>query len=212
LGEISNQGTVASDQLPVVLTDDPDIAGSADPTVTLVTALPRLVASKTDALAIDADGDGVPSPGDVVGYTVVVGNLGNTAAVGVGFLDEAPQHTVLEAGSVTTTAGTVDTEDPVAVTVGELAVGAEVTITFRVAVVNPLPVDVTEVVNQGAVYADGVDDVFTDDPDFGGDADPTVTAITAAPVVEVEKIDVLYDDADGDSQASPGDELLYQIK
>jgi len=30
------------------------------------------VASKTDSLAVDGDDDGVPSPGDVLGYTVVV--------------------------------------------------------------------------------------------------------------------------------------------
>ncbi len=208
---VSNRGTVLSDQLPVLLTDDPDVDGAADPTVTQVTAAPRLVAKKTDALAADHDGNGVPSPGDEIAYTVTLSNEGSRAATGVYFLDPVPKHTMLVAGSVTASAGTVADGVDVEVDVGEIAVSAEVTITFRVAVVNPIPAGVTEVSNQGAVAADGLDDVLTDDPDAGGDADPTVTPITAAPVLVVEKSDTLFTDAGGDSAASPGDELLYTI-
>ncbi len=211
VADVSNQGTVTSDQLPAVLTDDPDVGGDADPTVTMVTASPLFVAEKSDDLAIDADGDGAPSPGDTIGYAVTLKNLGNTAATGVQFLDLIPEHTAMVAGSLSASAGTVITEDPVEVDVGLLAVGDVVTVTFRVTVVNPIPAGVAEVINQGAVAADGLDDVLSDDPDLGGDADPTVTPITAAPVLTVEKTNVLFSDPGGDSAASPGDELLYSV-
>ncbi len=38
-----------------------------------------------------------------------------------------------------------------------------------------------------------------------------MTPITAAPVLTVEKADVLFSDAGGDSMALPGDELLYSV-
>ena len=46
------QGAVDSDLLPSTLTDDPALPGSADPTVTTVTAAPRLVASMVDVLVV----------------------------------------------------------------------------------------------------------------------------------------------------------------
>ena len=113
---------------------------------------------------------------------------------------------------MTTSAGTVISEDPVEVSAGQLNVGDQVTIGFQVRIANPIPPGVAEIVNQGAVAGDGLEDVLSDDPDAGGDADPTVTAITAAPVLTVEKTDTLFNDADGDSLASPGDELLYRIE
>ena len=61
------------------------------------------MAEKVDALANDADGDGVPSPGDTIEYTVTLRNLGNTSATGVGFADVTPEHTTYVAGSATTT-------------------------------------------------------------------------------------------------------------
>lgn len=210
--EVSNQASVLSHELPALLSDDPDVDGAADPTVTTVHAAPRLVASKSDAVTIDAGADGVASPGDTLAYTVTVRNLGNADATGVGFVDLVPEHTVLVAGSVTTSAGIVRSEDPLEVTIGDLAAGAEATIDFAVVVADPLPAGVRRVVNQGGVFAEGVADVLTDDPDAGGEADPTVTELTAAPRLIVEKADLLYADFDDDGVASPGDELLYTVE
>ncbi|MCP5014411.1 MAG: DUF11 domain-containing protein, partial [Ketobacter sp.] len=209
---ISNQGTLTSDQLPAVLTDDPDLGGDADPTETNITAAPDLVAEKTDALADDADGNGVPSPGDVIEYTVRIFNNGNTAATAVSFEDPAPEHTTVVAGSVTTDRGTIDSEDPVTITVGEIAGGMDVvTVNFRVVVDSPIAAGVTAVVNQGLVTSAELANVLTDDPDAGGDADPTETQVLAEPVLAVEKVDVLFEDTGGDGVASPGDTLLYQL-
>ena len=209
---ITNQGTVTSAELPAVLTDDPDLGGDADPTVTMLTAAPELVAEKTDRLALDADGDGAVSPGDEVEYTVTVRNVGNTAATGVGLADPAPDHAAIVAGSVSTSQGTVDQEAPsVVVTLGEIAGAADATVRFRVTVENPIPAGVRELSNQGLVASAELPDVVTDDPEVDGAADPTVTPVVAAPELLVEKGDSLFEDVGGDGLASPGDVLLYRM-
>jgi uncharacterized repeat protein (TIGR01451 family) len=209
--QVSNQGTVSSAELPALLTDDPAAGGAADPTVTPLTAAPVLAAEKTWLLAVDADGDGVPSPGDTVEYRVVLDNRGNTAATGVALVDPIPEHTAVVAGSVTASAGEVLGETPVEVAVGELVPGTPVTVAFRVAIDDPLPAGVAEIVNQGELSADGLDPVASDDPGPPGAADPTVTPVTAAPTLAAAKTDALALDAGGDGEASPGDELLYVV-
>ncbi len=46
-----------------------------------------------DALAVDADGDGVASPGDTLEYTATLDNLGNTGATDVGLTVPVPAYT-----------------------------------------------------------------------------------------------------------------------
>jgi len=209
---ITNQGTVTSAELPAVLTDDPDLGGDADPTETILTAAPELVAEKTDRLALDADGDGAVSPGDEVEYTVTVRNVGNTAAIGVGLADPVPDHAAIVPGSVSASEGTVDQEAPsVVVSLGEIAGGADVTVRFRVTVENPIAAGVRELSNQGLVASAELPDVVTDDPEVDGAADPTVTPVVAAPELLVEKGDTLFEDVGGDGLASPGDVVLYRI-
>ena len=48
--QVSNQGRVSSNELPVVVTDDPSRAGSGNPTVTSIVADPVLSASKSATL------------------------------------------------------------------------------------------------------------------------------------------------------------------
>lgn len=208
--EISNQGTVTSDDRPAVLTDDPDVPGR-QPTVTTLVAEPRLAAAKVDELATDADGDEVPSPGDVIEYTVTVVNNGNTSATALAILDQIPQHTTLVAGSVTASRGAVVAESPVQVELDELPAGEEITVTFRVRIVNPVEPWVVEVSNQARVWSAEVDELLSDDPDLTGDANPTLTPISASPVLAVAKTDVLFADGNGDGFASPGEVVLYQI-
>ncbi len=65
--------------------------------------------------------------------------------------------------------------------------------------------------NQGTVNSAELPAVLTDDPALGGDADPTVTPITAAPVLVAEKTATLAIDADAGGTASPGDTLAYTV-
>ena len=52
VGEIRNQGSVSSNELPVLVTDDPSQAGNSDPTVTVIDAEAVLRATKIATLLI----------------------------------------------------------------------------------------------------------------------------------------------------------------
>ncbi|GAG46713.1 unnamed protein product, partial [marine sediment metagenome] len=171
---------------------------------------------KTDSLFDDADGNGVPSPGDTLLYQVTVVNNGNQAATGVFMNDIIDPNTTLVTGTVQTSLGTVTSgngpgDTSVAVDIGDMAGGSAVNVSFRVIINDPLPAGVTFVRNQGIVGGGNIPSEPTDDPESPQDDDDTETPVTAAPDVEAYKIDSLFDDADGNGVPSPGDTLLYQV-
>jgi uncharacterized repeat protein (TIGR01451 family) len=197
---IENQGALTSTELAAVLTDDPALGGASDPTRTAVTAAPQLVAEKVAELSVDGDGDGQVSPGDTLEYAVVVRNVGNTSATGVALADPVPAFTALVPGSVTTSAGTVIGEDPVAVDFGEVAATATLEVRFRVVIDAALPAGVEEVVNQGTVASAELADLSTDDPGTPEPGDPTVTPVTTTslPVLSIAGAEV----GEGDGTAA----------
>ncbi len=207
---VVNQASVTSAELPTVLTDDPSTPASGDPTVTPIAAAPVLSATKTAVLYSDADGDGRPSPGDVLEYRVTIANTGNTAATGVTFVDPAPAYATIAADSVAASVGTVESESPVRVQIGELAAGARAEISFQVNLDDAVPAGVSAISNQGTVTSDQLPALLTDDPAVSGAADPTVTPITAAPRLAADLSDLLAVDADGNGSPSPGDTLEYR--
>ncbi|HXT49902.1 MAG TPA: Calx-beta domain-containing protein, partial [Thermoanaerobaculia bacterium] len=174
-------------------------------------ARPALGATKTDLLVGDADGDGAAGPGDTLEYRIVVSNSGTAAASNVTVSDSAPANTSIVPGSATTTAGTIQSESPLQVLVPQLAVGASVTVTFRVRLDANIPAAVTQVSNQGGVAATGVAQQLTDDPDTTAAGDPTVTPIVNRPQLSALKTATLAEDRDGDGTPSPGDVLAYQV-
>ncbi|MCP3904799.1 MAG: DUF11 domain-containing protein, partial [Planctomycetes bacterium] len=140
--------------------------------------VPALSASKTDLLLEEFDAAvlGEANPGDVLRYEIMIENPGTGIATAVVLEDPIPLDTMLLAGSVTATAGTITSEDPLQVVIGELAVGESVAVGFDVRVDNPLPGE-SEVSNQGIVTSAELPDLLTDDPDLPGVADPTLTPI-----------------------------------
>ena len=211
VNRLVNQGSVSSIELPAILTDDPALGGAVDPTVIPVSAAPRLLLEKSDALAVDADGDGGASPGDTLSYTLLLRSLGNTAATGLAVVDPIPSDTVLVAGSVTTDRGAITGVDPVTVAIESLPAGEVAAIRFAVQVVRPLPPGVVEIANQGTATSIELAPVVSDDPETAEAEDPTITTVSARPDLHLGKSDLLVGDADGDGFASPGDELLYVV-
>ncbi len=212
--KIRNQGTAISNELPAALSDDPDTAALGDATLTPISAAPELSASKIDVLFIDADGDGVASPGDTLRYGIAIDNSGNTAATGVIFTDIPGANTTFLPGTVQTTQGTITqgnaaSDKSVRVEVGTIPGGAEVIVTFQVRINNPLPAGVTQLRNQGSVSSNELPAVSTDDPDTAANGDATLTPIVATPLISATKRDTLFDDVDNDGVASPGDVILY---
>jgi uncharacterized repeat protein (TIGR01451 family) len=85
---------------------------------------PAIVATKTDRLLIDRDGDGKADPGDTLRYTVVVSNTGAADATGVMFDDTLDRNVTLAPGSIETTplalnqAATTPEDTPIPLTLG----------------------------------------------------------------------------------------------
>ncbi len=178
---------------------------------------PDMTVTKVDALYADNDGDGVPSPGDVLHYTVTINNSGDAAGTCVTFADPINDpNLTLVVGSVSTTHGTVTSgngsgDTVVGINLGVITAGVTSSITYCATVALPVPAYVSQVSNQGTVSGNNFSSLVTDDPDSGPTDDATVTPITAAPIVEVYKTDWLHTDANGDGQPSPGDTLAYTI-
>ena len=142
---------------------------------------PVLVATKTAALGVDADGNGVISPGDTIQYTIVVRNTGTGPATSVVLTDTPGANTTLVAGSVTTSSGVITSgngpaDTSLTVNIGTLAPGAAVTVTLRARIASPLPPGVTSVRNQGIVNSVETT-TNTDDPSTPVVPDPTTTPV-----------------------------------
>lgn len=157
-------------------------ASAGDTEDTRVVSAPTLVDPKVDELYEDRDGNGVPSPGDILKYTVRIENAGTDTAKNVVFSDAVDPHTSLlcsDPYAPQTTKGTVTGCTPgkggsLEVAVGDLASGESVTIIFYVEIVDY----VEEIANQGLVKGDNFPDDPTDDPDTAPPNDPTVTALS----------------------------------
>jgi|Deesub1362A_J573_1020465.scaffolds.fasta_scaffold02718_3 uncharacterized repeat protein (TIGR01451 family) len=143
---------------------------------------PCLVDPKVDELHVDVDGNGAPSPGDIIRYTVVIENVGTDTARDVVFTDTVDPHTALlcePPHAPTATVGTVTSCDPgpggsLEVEIGEIAPGGSVTIVFYVEIVDY----VERIANQGLVKGSNFPDDPTDDPDTSDPDDPTVTELS----------------------------------
>lgn len=132
-----------------------------------------------------SDGVAVAAPGDTLVYTLVITNVGNTAATGVVLTDTIPAHTTfVSASNGGTASGGLVTWPAVTLAGG----GATTTRTLTVLVDNPLPAGVTTIDNAARVDDDGAS---------GPDANPndnTATdsdAVSAAPDVSIVKTDDL---------------------
>lgn len=196
--------------------DDPTPADNGATVQTPVNRTVRMVATKSAALAVDADGDGVPSPGDTLEYLVTILNNSDVGVAALFFRDiPDPQTTLLPTvessqGVVTTGNGASDTE--IVVDLGDLAGnGATATIRFRVLVQTPLPLNVTAVQNQGVVSSSDFGDLKTDDPATSESDDATRTPLRAFAQLRATLIDYLFVDQDENEVASVGDTLIYRL-
>ncbi|MBI2566042.1 MAG: DUF11 domain-containing protein [Candidatus Schekmanbacteria bacterium] len=213
---VVNQGVAAGDNIANVPTDDPDTITGQDPTLTPVAATPELAATKTDTLAIDSNGDGLANAGETLLYVVTIQNTGNGTATNATFADSPDANTLLVAGSVQTSTGSVTTgngagDTVVAVNIGALAPQAIVHISFRAQLVDPFPVGVTQVANQGVISSAELPPLLTDDPDLPADDDPTVTPLTLSPLLSAAKRAYFCVDNDQNGVVSPGDVVIYNV-
>lgn len=183
-------------------------------------AAPDIVASLTDSLQVDDNGNGLVDAGDTVRYTAVVFNQGAADAPGTLFSVPVDPSATLVVGSVSSTLGTVTSgNDPgdssVAVDIGTLPADVgNFTVAFDVTVIDPLPDGVTQLSFQGLVDGDIISPQVTDDPDTPEPDDPTVTPLQLtppSPALTATLTDELFIAAPDSTPtvAGPGDTLRY---
>jgi uncharacterized repeat protein (TIGR01451 family) len=145
---------------------------------------PNIVDPKTVELVNDADHSGAVSPGDTLKYTCVINNTGAGDALDVIFSDPIDPNTTLVVPSVTTSQGSVLSGNTsgstlVVVDLGTISANSSATITFRVRIKNPCPVD--QVANQALIEGSNFADTNSDDPLTEPPKDPTTVNISASP-------------------------------
>lgn len=150
------------------------ITDNSDEEDTPVIATPDLVVTKTDNQTSVV-------PGQTLTYEIRVRNVGNQGATGVELVEKLPQYTTF-IGPVNPDGWFYNSiTDEYTYKIGNLAAGAEVTVTFIVKVDDSLPLGVTDIINLVTVSDDGengadmnLDDNWAEDEDR--------TEVTAPPV------------------------------
>lgn len=213
---VANRALVSSDNTPSFVSDDPTTLAVEDPTVTVVTRRPYVLVSMRDFLKVDADGDGLPTPGDILSYHITLINIGNVEATNVFLSDTPDPNTSLIVGSVRASVGTVQTgnavgDSSVGVLLDRIAPGSVASVSFDVAIKESLPSSVISLSNQALVNVPGVGSTASDDPDTPAQGDMTKTAIAAAPLIHLTKDAFLVYDTDRSGTISPGDIIEYTL-
>src|SRR5206468_4335186 len=224
---VTNQSTLRlSDGTTLMLSDDPNVSGTADPTRVTIASAPAFRVQKISTYLRDPN---VLLAGDTMRYTITVKNISNADAVNVMLRDAVPANTAYVAGSTTLNGAKVADvagvsplvngmliNSPANPTPGSMPADASsnpanvATITFDV-VVNPNTPDGTIISNQGVVSATGIVDQPSDDPRTPAPNDPTQDKVGNLPVLYAEKHAALFTDLGSPGIIDPGDVLRYTI-
>ncbi len=229
---VENQARIASPLLPAQLSDDPALAGAADPTRTLIASAPAFQVQKT--VQDVTSGSASVTAGDTLRYTITVKNTGSENATGVALRDQVPANTGYVANSTTLNgaavadpaAGVSPLQDgmqlnsPADPARGAMPAGAGTatnvaTVTFLVQVSRSV-VAGTLISNQGFVAGSGAasgpfGEHPSDDPATPVPNDPTTVVVGDLPLIYAHKTVALSGDVNGNGQVDPGDTLSYAI-
>lgn len=216
--QIENQGVISGSNFPAAMTDDPDTPQPADPTVSFLQAEADLTLLKAVGLAVDADANGLASPGDTLAYTMTLINAGNQAVAGLRVIDALDANTTMVAGSLASGRGTIVSgnnagDARVEVEIGTLSGGGDaVRITFRTRIKDSIAGNVDEIVNQAVAVSDSLPDVLSDDLAFAGTEDPTRITVNANAKLFASMQDFFVADVDDNGVLSQGDLLFYRVE
>ncbi|MBW3565636.1 MAG: DUF11 domain-containing protein [Acidobacteria bacterium] len=174
---IAIQGQITGTNIDSLVTDDPSTVQAADATVIQIDPSP-VAARKSASIVNDLDEDGSISRGETIRYSIIVTNERLTSLSGVVLTDDPDPNTTIVAGSVTTTLGTVTSgnssgDSTVVVSIGNMAPGAAVTVTFEARVNDATPDSVFVISNQAVVTGNGFPPTLSDDPATVPTSDPT---------------------------------------
>src|SRR5437773_3847024 len=226
---VTNQATLRrSDGTTLMLSDDPNVGGTADPTrVTIV--VPTAPAFRVQKISTYLRDPNVLLAGDTLRYTITVKNIGNADAANMTLRDAVPANTTYVAGSTTLNGAAVADVAGVSPLVNGMPINSSAnptpgsmpadassnpanvaTITFDV-VVNPSVASGTAISNQGFVNGNGIVDQPSDDPRTPAPNDPTIDVLGSRPVLYAEKRVVLFTALGLPGLLDPGDVLRCTI-
>jgi uncharacterized repeat protein (TIGR01451 family) len=167
---------------------------------TPITPAPLLSAIKTAQLN-DANGNGIGDPGEVITYTIVIENRGNSPSTNTLFTDSAPANTSYVPNSTTLNGTSLPDEagntplangqlvnspsEPLANGTVNPGVPEASTVTFQAAITGPFPPGITQIENQGTVESDQVQPRILTAPTPGTGPIPS-PAPTIIPIVRGE--------------------------
>ncbi|MEZ5333116.1 MAG: hypothetical protein R2991_13950 [Thermoanaerobaculia bacterium] len=176
LDAVAGQGTVSGDNFASLSTDDPDVGGATDPTVTLVDAVPDLGVTKSYSGAMP------PFPGDTLPFDLSFVNVGDQGATGVTLVETVPDETTFNQGASTGTWSCADGSPggtPCTLSLGGLAGGGSgASAVFAVDLNDPLTPGTAEVLNTVSIADDGANGV---DPEPGNDSDQATVMLDVVP-------------------------------
>jgi len=230
---VLNQAQIGSSTLPTQLSDDPSIAGTTNPTQTLIASAPafRVVKTAQDITS----GTATVMAGDTLRYTITVKNIGTENAVGVTLRDQIPAYTTYVANStklngvaladpgagVSALQNGLSINSPANLTAGAMPADAGTTtnnvatITFDVQISQSV-INGTIISNQGFVNGSGANSgPFTEQPSDNPATpvlnDPTTVVVGSLPLVYALKTVQLAVDVNGNGYVDPGDTLQYTL-
>lgn len=170
---------------------------------TNILPLPNFVASKNVEI-VEGGADGEANPNDTLEYTITIEQKGPSPVRNITLFDEVPEYTTYVEGTVNVegptditveddSTGTAFPFDDEPVELGDLKVGEQFVVTFRVTIDAPLPDGVDSVTNLAIVRAGDQE------------ARPEVTT----PVVQ--HIDLSIEKTDSVEQLLPGETVVYEL-
>lgn len=181
---VENQAIVRSPDFADRRTDDPDTAAANDATRTPLEATVRLRADLNDFLFVDADNNQAVSVGDTLIYQLAVQNVGAVDSGALTISVNRSANVTLVPGSVNSSRGAViggdDPTDDIVVDVDDIAVGANVKVTFQVKLVADSGGAISHQAALSFQDVGGQKEMSSDDPDTAGANDATVTPIGSA--------------------------------
>ncbi|GEM_PF-2240331 len=166
---------------------------------------PIVYASKTATLLQDNDGNGAPSPGDVLRYDITITNSGLLNMLNVVFYDKItdPNLQLVDNSVTTSPGGTIvkQSGNEVEVYFISIAYGTSATVSFRVTILFPEIPGVSVVSNQGQVSGSNFTTVLTDDPSTPTPYDATRTTLVIPPTLRITK--------EGPDEVNPGSNITF---
>lgn len=189
-GALGNNPT-ATNTATVELPGDDNPGDNTTTIETPVVAAPLIRAIKSSEV-IDANGNGLADPGEVIAYTIAIANQGNAPSTNTVFTDDIPANTTYvpnsstlnnqaladNAGTSPFVNGSQVSSPSQAPSSGILNPGTPeaATVQFQVRINNPLPAGVVQIQNQALIVSDQVREppVLTNPPI---DTGPTINPI-----------------------------------